>query len=351
MLDLQDLAGQRVFVPETIAEDRAYFTPDRLAEAAEYFDENGYVVIRGLLSTALCDRIKASFDASMRDSRMPVLRQHNQRYERNRIDADGFLANPILNVQDLQSGRVDAFKTAALDALTNEAVKAITSSFLGERTRLVQSMYFEAPAGTPAHQDSYYIDSGTEIGASVAGWFALEDVDAGAGRFYVYPRTHSDLDILRNADDLNIGTGHERYRAAVVEAVGRQGFACHAPCLAKGDVLFWRSTTVHGSFGAARPGVSRRSLTAHYLRESDSLLQFHSRLRTQDTTSYNGMTLGMLHSQDKLKNRLIRTVAYRMPGAFGLARKLALKAVVAMRGERSENAFPGTRDEVVRAAE
>ncbi len=54
-------------------------------------------------------------------------------------------------------------------------------------------MFFEAPAGTRAHQDSYDPDSAARLGGCIAGWFAPEDIDAGAGRFYVCPGSHSSL--------------------------------------------------------------------------------------------------------------------------------------------------------------
>lgn len=38
-----------------------------------------------------------------------------------------------------------------------------------------------------------------------------------------------------------------------------------APALAKGDVLFWNSRTIHGSLATRDTGRSRKSLTAHYL--------------------------------------------------------------------------------------
>lgn len=44
------------------------------------------------------------------------------------------------------------------------------------------------------------------------------------------------------------------------------------------------------------------------------MLQFHSRIRTQRTLQYNGMTIGLLHDQDRLRNRLLRSFAFRLPG-------------------------------------
>lgn len=136
---------------------------------------------------------------------------------------------------------------------------------------------------------------------------------------------------LRNAGAHNVATGHQAYRQAVVEAMRINGLPLAAPFLAMGDVLFWNSLTVHGSLPASRPGVSRMSLTAHYLREDDAMLQFHSRIREQRTKLHGGTMVGLLHDQDLLRNRILREVAFRVPKLYMAARGMALQALLAKR--------------------
>ncbi len=69
--------------------------------------------------------------------------------ETNRFTAAGFLDNPIFNIQDLNTRTFGTFKSAALDVLTHSRVAEVTSAILGGPTKLVQSMFFEAAAGTP----------------------------------------------------------------------------------------------------------------------------------------------------------------------------------------------------------
>ncbi|MFC3127637.1 phytanoyl-CoA dioxygenase family protein [Pseudoroseomonas globiformis] len=315
-------------IPNTLAEDRAYFTPDQVSDAVAYYGREGYVVIRGLLPSGLCDAIRAGYNTEIRQSCTPILRQKNMRYEINKFDADGFLANPIFNVQDLESRRFGNFKRHALQGVTQERVAALTSALIGiNRTKLIQTMFFEAPAGTWAHQDSYYQDSAVALGRCVAGWYALEDVDARAGRFYVCPRSHRSISVMRNAGEWDFATGHDRYRQAVLETMRKHEMELRAPYLAKGDVIFWNSLTVHGSFTASGRGVSRASLTAHYLPEEDDMLQFHTRIRHQKMTTVNGMPVAQLHDQDMMRNRLVRGIAAHAPGPYAVARKLAMQAM------------------------
>lgn len=327
-------------IPNSLAEDRPYFRPEEVGEAVRYYRREGYVVIRGLLAPELCDTIRAAYRSEVQPSGTPILRQKNMRYERNSFDQDGFLANPIFNVQDLETRHFGRFKQAALLGLTRQRVAQMTAALIGAGpTKLIQSMFFEAPVGTWAHQDSYYQDSAAGLGRCVAGWYALEDVDAAAGRFYVCPGSHRTMPVLRNAGALDFATSHDRYKAAVVETMRQHAMEMRAPYMAKGDVLFWSSLTVHGSFAPSGRGVSRASLTAHYLPQEDEMLQFHTRIRKQKTISVNGMPVAQLHDQDLRRNRFMRGVAAHVPNAYAAARKLAMQGLF-LAGKLREGATP-----------
>jgi phytanoyl-CoA hydroxylase len=340
MLDDATPFGTTLHLPRTAAEDLPYPHPERHAEVAAFFEREGYVVLRGLLPAAVCDAVRDAFNAEVRPSRVPILRQKNMRYERNAFDAEGLLKNPIFNFQDLETQRFRRFKRAALDALTHPRLAATIAALLGKDgpAKLVQTMFFEAPAGTWAHQDSYYQDSAESLGRCVAAWVALEDIEPGAGRFYVVPRSHRLMPVLRNAGDLAVAPHHERYKQAMVEAVREAGLECHAPALKKGDVLLWGSLTVHGSLPAGRRGASRTSLTAHYLREADEMLQFHARIRRQAQTRHNGMAVCLLHDQDRLCNRMVRALAWHLPGVHSAARRAAIRTMLTLRGGKRDAA-------------
>ena len=329
--------GSELLVPESIDEDEPYFTCDDLDGACEYYRAQGYVVLRGLVSAALCDRVLDAFQHEARVSQVPILRQKNMQYERNEFDHHGFLNNPIFNIQDLQTKHFKAFKSAALDLYTDPRVTRAAGALLGgaaqdEGVRLVESMYFEAPAGTWPHQDSYYQDSSVQLGGATAAWIALEDIASKAGRFYVCPKTHAEFPVIWNRNQWNSGTGHENYKDAILGIAREHGVSWSAPYLAKGDVLFWNSLTIHGSlppFPGSRD--SRKSLTGHYLRHGDELFQFHTRVRHQKVKHHNGTEIGLLHDQDDFRNQLVRTFAYHFPNLWKLARRVAIKVLVSLR--------------------
>jgi phytanoyl-CoA hydroxylase len=326
--------GRAILVPDGPIEDHAYFTAADLDGAARFYAAEGYVVVRGLVPPGLCDRVRGEFDREVRFSRTAVLRQQDMRYERNRFDRHGFLANPIFNIQDLETRRFGGFKRAALDLLTQGAVMRVIAALLAggrppEPAKLIQSMFFEGGVGTWPHQDSYYQDSAAELGGCAAGWFALEDVAAGAGRFYVLARSHRETPVIRNEGALDFASGHERYKRAVLAAAAEHALEWRVPWLGKGDVLFWSSRTIHGSLRPdERCVASRASLTAHYLREGDAMLQFHARIRVQKMMRHNGVAVGRLHDQDEWRNRLARFLAAHCPAAWALARRAAIQAVL-----------------------
>src|SRR4029079_13400581 len=105
------------------------------------------------------------------------------------------------------------------------------------------------------------------------------------------------------------------YKRAVLAAAAEYALEWRVPWLSKGDVLFWNSRTIHGSLHPDEHcATSRASLTAHYLRESDAMLQFHARIRSQKMKQHNGVAVGRLHDQDEWRNRLARFFAAHYPG-------------------------------------
>lgn len=136
--------------------------------------------------------------------------------------------------------------------------------------------------------------------------------------------------MIRNEGELNFAFGHNRYKRRVLAMIAEHGLEWRSPYLAKGDVLFWSSRTIHGSLPARERGLSRSSLTAHYLPEGDEMLQFHTRIRRLNLTRYNGMVVGQLHNQDHWRNRLVRRIATGSPVAFEALRKVAIRVLLAI---------------------
>jgi phytanoyl-CoA hydroxylase len=288
------------------------------------FDADGYVVVRDLVPGAMCERARAAFAAEVKPYRGPLYRQTTSGAAERHVFSDhGHLLNPILNIQSLHHSRFPKFRAAGLAILTHPELQRAVSAILGEPGTIVQSMYFEGNSATWAHQDAYYLDS-AEPGGMTGAWIALEDIAPGAGRFYVYPRSHL-IDIAPNRGDLDIAFHHDRYKQHVVELIAAHGLTLQAPALRRGDVLFWSPKTIHGSQETTEPQHSRSSITAHLLAASSELVQFQRRRRRLAPVTINGVQVHMPKNQNAWAPRAVLWAESTCPRAFQVAKRAAIK--------------------------
>jgi phytanoyl-CoA hydroxylase len=324
MFDITAPTGEIVRIPDSQDEDRRYFQ-SMDAEARGYLNEEGYVVLRGLLSPGHCADIRQAFAQEVKTYPGFLYRQTTARAERNRLNEHGHVMNPLLNLQDLEAHRFERLRGRTLDAFTAPAMTAALRAVFGEDPKLVQSMYFEGNSATWAHQDTYYLDS-ERVGTMVAAWIALEDIHAGAGRFYVYARSHR-IDLAKNGGDFDVAFHHDRYKQLIVNVIREHRLELRAPALAAGDVLFWNAKTIHGSLPTRATTHTRQSLTAHYIPRSHRFLQLQSRIKPLALSEYNGILVHCPKDQQRLQNRVTLFVESRFPRPFYLAKKLAVNAV------------------------
>ena len=322
---IRDPAGIDIKIPATAEEDFAYFTPDQTQEITDYYRENGYAVVRGLVSRDKCEAAMALFDREVKPADRFIYRQTTANPERHSFTDHGLMQNPILNIQSLDARHFPRFQVAGLSVITDPKVQAVAREILGEPGKLVQSMYFEGNPSTWAHQDTYYLDA-EEIGRMTAAWFAMEDIAPGAGRFFVYPKSHL-IDMTKNGGDFDIAFNHDRYKKLVIEIIRRHRLQCRAPALRQGDVLFWAAKTIHGSLATTQPQFSRSSFTAHYIPDSSRFLQFQARIRGLTLESVAGMLVHKPKDLNRSSRRAVFWIETNFPTAFRAAKKLAIKAV------------------------
>lgn len=322
---IKDPLGKTIEIPETAADDFAYFTLADANAIRSYYDREGYVVIRGLIDPAECDRAHAAFEREVKPSSSFIYRQASANPEQNVYTSHGYVLNSILNVQSLDPDRFATFRKLGTDIVTSANIQTALRILFGEAGKLVQSMYFEGNPATWPHQDSYYLDS-ERIGGMTAAWIAVEDIKPGAGRFFVYPKTQL-FDMAKNGGDFDIAFNHARYKELVKKVLEEHGFECRAPALSKGDALFWNGKTIHGSLETTDPQFSRRSFTGHYIPESQRFLQFQSIIKPLHIEVINGMQVHHPKDLRSFKNRAILTVETNFPKSFRLAKRLMIKAL------------------------
>lgn len=290
-----------------------------------YYDDHGYVVIRGLIDAAMCDHLQAAFSEQVKPFEGFIYRQASAIPERHVFTAHGYMLNSILNIHAVDPRQFPRFRRLGTDLITSPAMQHATKAILGSPGKIVQSMYFEGNPSTWAHQDTYYLD-GEPLGSMIGAWIALEDIAPGAGRFFVYPDSHR-IDLAVNRGSMSIASNHSGYKQLVLDTIKRHGLECRAPALRKGDVLFWSSKTIHGSLETRQPEFSRSSVTAHYIPRDSRFLQYQTRVKGLALSKINGVDVHTPKDLGRPISRLVFEVETRFPRAFNAAKRLAIRAL------------------------
>lgn len=298
---IQDIDLMRVREwPSADAAEQAFDPATDGPMLAAYFVREGFAVIREAVPPALCEQAVGGFAEQVRPDRGYFMRHQSSDLERHVFTECGFMKYPIMNVQDLTERRFGRFRMACLDALTSPKIQQTVAAILGEPARLIHTMYFDGNQTTWAHRDGSYIDatSGQMIGL----WLALEDIDAGAGRFFVVPHSH-ETPVPGERELAEKDPNGAAYKAAMARFVASGPLEVMAPALRQGDVIVWSSRTIHGSLPTTDQTRSRKSLTGHYVGRSQNFgWQVESRTSGRSTV-FNDMPV-VLHGQRNLRNLL-----------------------------------------------
>jgi len=281
------------------------FTNSEEIGLREYYVDNGYVTIRGLIDSPLIDALLDVYKRDVVPSREKFFRQNTSAYETNVINEFGHVQQSFLDIHDYR--KHSAFSQAAVEIFRHpklfDCLRRVTQA---PDLALMQSMLFDQNVGTPPHQDWWYLDS-RPAGHLLGAWFALEDINPSAGRFYLLPKTMH-INMLEENPNLS----HKAWQAKMQILVDKHKEEVHIPEMRKGDVILWNSRTVHGSMPTLDSKYSRKSLTAHYLpdpyafgnlfKDKSTIVKFKKAgdlrfYRNQpDYSFYNSLKFGFKHA-------------------------------------------------------
>ena len=327
---LTNIVGRDIEIPVSPEQDNAYFIPSERNEIKQYYDDFGYVAVRNAIPHSLLDAANAAFDSEVLPSEKFIYRQATANPERHVRTEHGFMLNSIVNPQSVNPYRYGNFRNASVDVLVSDGLQRAAEVVLEERGKIVQGMYFHGNPATWPHQDSYYLDS-EYLGAMTAAWIAAEDIMPGAGRFFIYPKSHK-IPLKRHNSDINIATNHDKYKKHVIDMLSTSNLECRAPALAKGDILFWNAFTIHGSLPTTQPAHSRRSFTAHLIPESHRFLQYQTRISGLTYETVGNATIARPKDQASVQNRAIMFVETTFPKTFQVVKKTAIRLQVDLTG-------------------
>ena len=338
MIELTTPRGLPVSVPEDLSEDVSVrFETSQWQAAKTYYEDNGYVIFSGVIASEMCDRIRDLWDKEVKPFTGYMYRRATARAEKHEKNANGWIMNPIMNLQSVDPYRFPNFRECATsNILANGRLRDAFAVLLNDAPKIVQSMYFEANTSTWEHQDSYYLDSET-IGEMCAAWIALENIGATAGRFFICPKSHVfklDHSVLNN-----FAENHDAYILSVVDEIKNRALEIRAPVLRKGDVLFFNALTIHGALNGQDADKTRSSITCHAIPASKNLLQFQTRIRKLKANDVDGTAITRPKDLASLKNRTILFVESHFSAPFYWLKKKAIVHVVKNK-QRAKNGGP-----------
>ena len=328
MIELTTPRGLPVNVPERFEEDPSpRFDVRDFTGIRAYYRENGYAIVRSVFSQSTCDTQRMLWEKEVKPYGGYIYRQATGKVERHVVNAQGWVMNPILNLQSVDPRHFGRFRRFATESLlAAPPLRDLFTAILGEPPMIVQSMYFEGNSATWEHQDSYYLDS-ARVGEMAAAWIAMEDIAPRSGRFFVCPGSHR-VKLDDHGFENNIAEHHEVYITSVVQRIRSLNLPILAPMLQKGDVLFWNALTIHGSLDSQDPAHSRSSVTCHAVPRSGRFLQWQVRVLDPLTDEVNGTHVYRPKDLRVLRNRLIFEVESRFPRLFYWAKNAAIKQIM-----------------------
>jgi phytanoyl-CoA hydroxylase len=308
--------GLPVEVPEVLSEDSTKrFSFDEIEEAGKYYKENGYVIIAKLFQEDVCNKVMSEWVESIKKYGGYVYRRVNGKAEKNVFNNAGWVMNPVINPQSLDSKNFKNFRSLITnDVLCCHRLQEFFKKLIGSEPKVTQSLYFEGNESTPEHQDSFFVDSEDE-GEMVGAWIALEDIDSDAGRFFLCPKSHL-LNLKFDYSSQKTEENNIRYLEEIVNSIRSKKYQIIAPCLNKGDVIFWGSKTIHGSLEGISSTNSRSSITCHAISFSKKILKLQAIKKRIDSEVVNGYHIARPKDLDETLNRMIFYIETKCPKVF-----------------------------------
>jgi len=211
------------------------------------FEENGFVIARGLFSPDEAADYRAHF-FHLRETKSYADDWSGEPYGEN----DPLVAYPRM----IHMHRWDE---KSLHWLLEPRLRLWLEAISGRTPYAVQTMLYFKPAGARGqalHQDQLFLRA--KPGTCLAAWMALEDVDEENGCLRVVPGSHKLPLLCREDADTSVSfTGVQSEMPEEMASI---------PILMKaGDVLFFHGLLIHGSLPNTSKDRFRTTLIGHYI--------------------------------------------------------------------------------------
>jgi len=256
-------------------------------EHKQFYQEHGYVVVKGLFSQDEVERYREHF---------MTLRKHGS-YPGDLAGVDPKSNDPLKKYPRMI--HMHRWDETTLEWMVDQRLNACLTGLLGAEPYAVQTMlYFKPPGarGQALHQDNFYLRA--QPGTCMAAWMALDHCDEANGCMQIVPGSHEWPLLCSEKADTSVSFTD-------VTVPIPEGQRVDPVEMEPGDVLFFNGTVVHGSFPNTTSDRFRRALIGHYIEGSaEQVSQFyHPALRMDGApleleTAQGGGTCGVWVEHD-----------------------------------------------------
>jgi len=220
---------------------------------AQYFHENGFVVVRELFTHSEIDELRETFMETNASGPIPGLSEIRESYDKS--DPLAFyprMMHPHRH-QDKPVGPI------SMRWMLDTRLKDILAELFADEPIAAQSMFYFKPPGARGqdlHQDNFYLR--VHPGTCIAAWVSIDPADEENGTLMVVPGSHVlPIACPEKADPARFFTSDH------VEAP--DGMNAEPVLLEPGDVLFFNGSLIHGSYENSSPVRFRRAFICHYV--------------------------------------------------------------------------------------
>ncbi|MES2464633.1 MAG: phytanoyl-CoA dioxygenase family protein [Armatimonadota bacterium] len=253
-----------------IEREQSVPSPGTLQESREFFEENGYAVVRGLF-----DREEV---IALREHYMTL--RANGAYPGDMVGVEPTSDDPLKRFPRMI--HMHRWDDTSLDWALDSRLRDSLTALLGQAPFLGQTMIYFKPAGARGqalHQDNWYLK--VAPGTCVAAWMALDPCTEANGCMQVIPGSHrwpllctKKADVTKSFTDVTVPIPDDVQPVSVT--------------MEAGDVLFFNGSLVHGSYPNTTTDQFRRSLIAHYVAgEAEQATRFLNPLYRMDGTTFD----------------------------------------------------------------
>jgi ectoine hydroxylase-related dioxygenase (phytanoyl-CoA dioxygenase family) len=194
---------------------------------AEKFGEDGFLVVRGMLSPEEASFLREHFMEIQREALTPDSPTRQYFTPAGEEESKGDVLKQFPRVM-----HPHRFDEQSKQMMLDERIESVLRALFGEEPLAAQSMFYFKPPGARGqalHQDNFYLK--VSPGTCIAAWASLDDADAENGTLFVVPGSHREKVLCPHAADLS--------KSFTTEEVDiPEGLEAVEVKLSAGDVLF-----------------------------------------------------------------------------------------------------------------